>query len=133
MIIIPYIYSSKTISNKQVVHTFNVLCEGGQTLWQESCSSVQKALAPNDLFAKNITKHKMNNQVYYFVEIDAQKTEINSMYAWNELLPNDSDTLCWRKFYIFTNIDNTPWLKVQNDSIFNTLSVILKTCYSISI
>jgi hypothetical protein len=133
MIIIPYIYSSKTISNKQIVHTLKVLCEGGQGFWQESCNSIQKALAPNDLFAKTITKHKMNNQDYYFVEIDTQKTDLNSMYMWNELSENDTETLCWRTFYIFTNIDNTIWLKIPNDKIFNTLCVILKTCYSICI
>lgn len=133
MIIIPYIYSSKTISNKQIVYTFNVLCEGGQSFWQESCSIIQKALEPNDLFAKKITKYKMNNQEYYFVEIDMQKTDLDSMYNWNELSINDTETLCWRKFHIFTNMDNTSWLKIPNDSIFNTLSVILKTCYSIYI
>ena len=133
MIIVPFVYKPKEISKQLTSHTFHVLCEGGTKLWKESFQSIENVLAPNDLYEKSIKPYNSSGELYHLVEIDTKKTDLKSMFTWDEIDSNDTDTLCWRTFHIFTNKDNSVWLQFPKTPIYNILCVILKTYYSISI
>ena len=126
MIIIPFTHTIHAVSDQLNLHTINILCEGGYTPWTEDNQPIQDVLQPNDIYEKTIE----NIQTCYYVNVDVQKTDIRSMYMWNEIDPIDRETLCWRSFMIFVNPDKTIWLSMPDISLtplIPYLHVILKT------
>lgn len=137
-IIIPYIHYAKTISNDLTCHTIRILCEGGRTFWNESIQSksidkeVKSILESNDIHSTTPFWRTNENKEIIFVEVNTKKTDMTSMYDWNECDYEDTETLCWRTFRVLINSDKTPWLSVSEEPFSKVInSIILKTIDSI--
>jgi len=113
MYIVPYLYK-KTVKQGRTFHIIDMLTEGGQKLWSEAETVDLDAdiLEPNSL----ITISRHTNSETHFLALDPAKTDMSSMYMWSEC-PVNSETLCWRTFYVITDDKGTPWIQIP-DSIF---------------
>ena len=113
MFIIPYIYNFKNIksvSNQDIIiHNIYILCDnGGESLWEED-SPIDECLEPNELFHKKLDISKN----YVYAEINQEKTNIKSMYLYDEIEP-DSDILCWRRFIYITEPTGSQLMKIPD-------------------
>jgi len=113
MYIVPYLYK-KTVKQGRTFHIIDMLTEGGQKLWSEAETVDLDAdiLEPNSL----ITISRHTNSETHFLALDPAKTDMSSMYMWSEC-PVNSETLCWRTFYVITDDRGNPWIQIP-DSVF---------------
>lgn len=105
------------------LQTVNILCQGGVEPWSETDeNTVTDVLEPNEIFG-NVQKQSNT----YFIEVNTSKTNIQNMYSYDEIDPEDTDILCWRRFYRLIDASNEKewisWLpcnlKPYLDSINN--------------
>jgi len=120
MRLVPYTYSSVK-RNDKVLHTIRVLMEG-QQVWKEDIEDPNNALEPNELVAKS----SFQEGEYQYFGIDQTKTDLTSMYSYAECDP-DTDMLCWRTFYVITDLKGDYWINIPNQQSF--LTPILKAHY----
>jgi hypothetical protein len=113
MYIVPYLYK-KTVKQDRTFHVIDILTEGGQKLWTEAETVDLDAdiLEPNSL----VTLSRHTDSKTQFLALDPAKTDLLSMYKWAEC-PVMSDTLCWRTFYVITDMKGNPWIQIP-DSVF---------------
>jgi hypothetical protein len=93
-----------------------MLTEGGQRLWTEA-DDIQvdaEILEPNSF----VPLQRYRDSQTQFLALDPAKTDMTSMYKWSEC-PVNSDTLCWRTFYVITDDRGNPWIQIP-DSVFKT-------------
>jgi hypothetical protein len=89
------------------IHTIHILCDnGGESLWNEE-GPIDECLEPNDIFHKKLDISKN----YVYAEINEEKTNIKSMYSYEEIEPN-SDILCWRRFIYITEPTGNQLIRV---------------------
>jgi hypothetical protein len=127
MIIVPYAYSSTKVSNEITRHTIKILCEGGRKLWSEDEQPLKDILEPNDIYYDSVKQHKDDKHIFHLVKVNTEKTDISSMFSWNEIEYSDNSTLCWITLTLCTNSDNSVWLPLPGMPFQYIANVILKT------
>lgn len=108
MLIIPYTHISYSTPNSLIIHRIHILCQGGDIIWEEDEQNIIDILEPNGLFSSNI--HIDSSRNTYYADIDTTKTDMSSMYTWNELESTDKESLCWRTFTFVQTQDSSNWL-----------------------
>ena len=112
MIIVPYIHKVRT-TKQMTYHTVQILCDsGGEALWTETAATSvadisADILEPNDLVACadiSIVGDKA------YIPIDPVATNITAMYAYEEIIPGETDILCWRTFIHVVDMAGKPLL-----------------------
>lgn len=121
MYIVPYLYK-KTVKQGRTFHVIDMLTEGGQNLWSEAETVDLDAeiLEPNSF----VTLRRYTHSETQFLALDPVKTDITSMYKWSEC-PINSDTLCWRTFYIITDEKGHLWIQIPESPFKASLERIL--------
>lgn len=120
MLIVPYTCTTKTIDGGLTVHRVHILCQGGRTLWEEDDQDVRYVLESNGIFIESVNKDSASNT--YFAKIDTQRTEMSSMYSWQELPYADEETLCWRTFTIVRATNGSVWLPTVSSGPFEGIT-----------
>jgi hypothetical protein len=100
------------------------MCQGGNIIWREDEQNITDILEPNGLFSSNI--HIDNDTNTYYANIDITKTDMSSMYTWNEIDSADTESLCWRTFTLIQSPTGTDWLPtIDNDEIQHAIFKII--------
>jgi hypothetical protein len=120
MIIIPYIHTFKKVKGQGsqnqdiLIHSITILCEGGENFWNETDETldiIKDCLEPNDIHI--LPETALAAATTYYAEVDTEKTDIGSMYMYEEVEP-DSDVLCWRQFIILTDSTGEPIMHIPD-------------------
>ena len=131
--IVPFIYN-RAVCNYDIekqsvlnytIHCINILCmdgkepwyEMGEHRWQDIKNDI---LESNDIYAKD---WYFSEDGTAFVEVDTNRTNIQSMYKWSEVEYNNSDMLSWRSFYFLYGAKGLHWL---DTAVPSKLDVILR-------
>lgn len=124
MLIVPYTHISYTTPNNLIIHRIHIMCQGGNTLWKEDEQNIADILEPNGLFSNTISIDSSTNT--YYADIDITKTDMKTMYTWNELESTDNESLCWRTFTVVQSPSGAEWLPSADiDDIRHALDYIL--------
>ncbi len=126
MLIIPYTHLKKTMEGGLTVHRIHILCQGGRTPWEEDEQDVQGVLETNGIYMSGVSVDHATHT--YYVEIDTARTDMASMYTWQELPYDDEQSLCWRTFTVVRTPNGSQWLPtVQNEPFSSITERILCT------
>lgn len=124
MLIVPYTHISYNTQNGLIIHRIHIMCQGGNIIWREDEQNITDILEPNGLFSSNI--HIDNDTNTYYANIDITKTDMSSMYTWNEIDSADTESLCWRTFTLIQSPTGTDWLPtIDNDEIQHAIFKII--------
>lgn len=97
-----------------------ILTIGGTLPWiEEDTLDVETdVLYPNGIYLRG---PMMMEQGVYFCPVDTQKTNLTDFYEWTEISPNDTETFCWRTFYITGEAKNyRGWLPIPSTEMFGS-------------
>lgn len=120
MLIVPYTYMTKAIEGGgPTVHRVHVLCQGGRTVWEEDDQDVRNVLETNGIYLTDVKTDRGTNT--HYVKIDTARTDMSSMYTWQELPYNDEQSLCWRTFTLVRAPNGSAWLPTVNEGPFATI------------
>jgi hypothetical protein len=111
MFIIPFIHRVKHIQPMQI-STFQILTIGGILPWKEddSMDLERDILEPNGIYLDGVPIKYKNA---YLCPIDTEKTNMNDFYKWSEISVDDTETFCWRTFYVTgEKSDYCGWLPI---------------------
>ena len=104
------------------ISIFQLLTIGGTLPWKEddSLKINEEILSPNGIYLQNVPiryKHA------YLCPVDTNKTTLTDFYQWTELSPTDTETFCWRTFYI-TGVakDYRGWLPIPSTEMLGEYS-----------
>ena len=120
MLIIPYTHLKKTMEGGLAVHRMHILCQGGRTAWEEDEQDVQGVLEINGIYMKSVSVDHATHT--YYVEIDTNRTDMSSMYTWQELPYDDEQSLCWRTFTVVRTLNGSAWLPTVQSEPFATIT-----------
>ena len=119
MYLIPYIYEKK--QSMYPVHLFHIFLINGTLLLQVEESEIEEFCNTNELFYKK--KTIKNN--YCYVQIDTDKTNLNSFYFYTENVQHE----CFRLFILVGNY-NEDFLNT-NDTNPEFIKPVLQTILEI--
>jgi hypothetical protein len=137
MFIIPFVHTvinQPNINQTTInINTIKILTIGGRNIWQEeNILDIDKdILNPNDLYRATKKTIKLSNNIFLY-EIDANKTNIDNFYKWEEIDYDDTETFCWKTYIQLFDTKNNNWLnipddeKLENISVKNIITAILK-------
>ena len=120
MLIIPYTHLKKTMEGGLAVHRMHILCQGGRTAWEEDEQDVRHVLETNGIYMKSVSVDHATHT--YYVEIDTNRTDMSSMYTWQELPYDDEQSLCWRTFTVVRTLNGSAWLPTVHSEPFATIT-----------
>ncbi len=114
MFILPFIHKvlNQPSFDVNIIKFFTV---GGTNIWEEEKGlRIDKdILNPNDIYRKGKPIKIDGNLKLY--EVDLTKTNVSEFYKWEEIDINDTETFCWRTYYILTGKNNVSWLDIPED------------------
>jgi len=111
MIIIPFIHKVQRVSTMQIT-IIQILTIGGTAPWTEndSLDLETDVLQPNGIYLQGSPTVYQN---IVFCPVDTTKTNLSDFYQWKELSANDTETFCWRAFYLTGEANNyRGWLPI---------------------
>jgi hypothetical protein len=87
------------------------LAHGGKGFWQTEQPSVARDELEKEYLVLNglIPKQIWMEQEIAYVQIDAEKTNLNDFYTWEEAYKHPQKPECWRSFYFFKDATGAPW------------------------
>ena len=97
MFLIPYLYKKKEAL--YLIHSFYIFLQKGNLLLQvdDVNNDINEFLEENGLYYRK----KTILGEYCYIEIDSEKTDVNSFYSYIE----NNDAECWRRFLIVGSED----------------------------
>jgi hypothetical protein len=124
MFIIPYVETMTEINNIPVT-IYRILMVGGTALWEEMNAPLSEIesliLHPNDIYLSSMPRMLQNNNSYILCPVDTKKTRLGDYYMWDEITEDDSETFCWRTFYMFGKNEFSCENDIMDNSDINIL------------
>jgi hypothetical protein len=122
MIIIPFIHKVKQFPPMQIT-MFQIITIGGTMLWKEDSELELESdvLHPNGIYLQS---PPIQQGDFYLCPVDPEKTNLSDFYQWTEISPDDTETFCWRTFYITGESKNyRSWLPIPAKETLGPYSV----------
>jgi hypothetical protein len=102
---------------------FQIVTIGGTILWKEDSELELESdvLHPNGIYLQGPPIQRGD---FYLCPVDPYKTNLSDFYQWTEISPDDTETFCWRTFYITGESKNyRSWLPIPSKETLGTHSV----------
>lgn len=138
MKLVPFILTKKKVNQFTITNLNVFLAHAGKAVWKteepgfvSNESILQEYCEPNGLHVNTIHTDK---HVAY-IQIHADKTNLQDFYTWEEALASPGKPECWRRFYFIQDAEGANWWSPQGlaEAEIQDLGNIADVFYSISL